>query len=137
VILQTGDLLRQVVATCGGEGSFLGHVGGDDFVFITSDKAAEETCRQAIAGFDRLIPLYYDREDRERGYIESEDRFGIRRRFPIMSVSVVAVWASPGRFEHHADIARAAADLKKRAKAIPGSVYLRDAPGPDPAARSA
>jgi diguanylate cyclase (GGDEF)-like protein len=137
LILQVGDLLRQVVTSWGGEGSFVGHIGGDDFVFITSPECADETCRQAVDGFDRLIPLYYEREDRERGYIESEDRFGIRRRFPVMSCSVVAVWVPPGRFERHDDIARAAADLKKRAKAIPGSVYLRDAPQDEAAARTA
>jgi GGDEF domain-containing protein len=137
LILQVGDLLRQVVASWGGEGSFVGHIGGDDFVFITSPEFADETCRQAVGGFDRLIPLYYEREDRERGYIESEDRFGIRRRFPVMSCSVVSVWVPPGRFERHDDIARAAADLKKRAKAIPGSVYLRDAPQDEAAARTA
>jgi len=137
VLLQVGDLLRQVVGTCAGETSFVGHVGGDDFVFLTPEDRADETCRQAIAGFDRLIPLYYDREDRERGWIESEDRFGIRRRFPMMSCSLVAVWVPPGRFESHADISRAAAELKKRAKAVPGSVYLKDAPGEDSAARSA
>ncbi len=137
VLVQIGDLLRQVVDEVGGADAFVGHVGGDDFVFVTDESRADEACRQVIAGFDRLIPLYYDREDRERGFIESEDRFGIRRRFPIMSVSVVSVWAQPGRFERHADIARAAAEMKKRAKAIPGSVYLRDLPAAGSAAQTA
>jgi len=137
VILQVGDLLRQQVAANGGDGTFVGHVGGDDFVFITAEDRAEETCRQVIAAFDRLIPLYYDREDRERGFVEAEDRFGIRRQFPIMTVSVVSVWVPPGRFERHADVARVAADLKKRAKAVAGSVYIKDGPGEDSAARSA
>ena len=129
VILQTADLIRRVARGKGGEGSFVGHVGGDDFVLVTDSGRADETCRQVIGAFDRLIPLYYDREDRERGWIEAEDRFGVRRRFPPMSISVAAVWAPPGRFEGHAAISRAAADLKKRAKAIAGSVYLKDVPG--------
>jgi signal transduction histidine kinase/DNA-binding response OmpR family regulator len=132
LLLQVGDLLRQVASTYGGDAAFVGHIGGDDFVFITSDDRVDETCRQVVAGFDRLIPLFYEREDRERGFIEAEDRFGTHRRFPMMSVSVVAVWVPPGRFERHAEIARAAADLKKRAKAIHGSVYLKDAPGESP-----
>lgn len=76
-----------------------------------------------IQSFDRIIPLYYDRADRERGSIEAEDRFGERRRFPIMSVSIVAVMAD-GRAEHP-ELARQAAELKKRAKAMAGSVFLR------------
>ena len=129
VILQTADLIRRVAREAGGEGAFVGHVGGDDFVLVTDSGRADETCRQVIGAFDRLIPLYYDREDRERGWIEAEDRFGVRRRFPPMSISVAAVWAPPGRFDGHAAISRAAADLKKRAKAIAGSVYLKDLPG--------
>ena len=117
--------------------AFVGHVGGDDFVLVTDAGRADETCRRLLADFDRLIPLHYDREDRERGHIEAEDRFGVRRRYPLMGLSLVAVWAPPGRFADHAELARAAAELKRRAKAIPGSVYLRDAPGEGAGARSA
>ncbi len=53
-----------------------------------------------------------------------EDRFGERRRFPIMSVSIVAVLCD-GVSSDHAQLARVAADMKKKAKAIQGSVYLR------------
>ncbi|HET9450111.1 MAG TPA: response regulator, partial [Aggregicoccus sp.] len=133
VVRQTGDLLREVVAQEGLPGDFLGHVAGDDFVFITSAQSVDRMCERILSTFDRIIPLYYDRADRERGYIEGEDRFGERRRFPIMSVSVVAVMTD-GQMEH-AELARRAADLKKRAKAIPGSVYLRS--DRDPGARSA
>ena len=137
VIQQTADLIRRVARDAGGDGAFVGHVGGDDFVLVTDAARADESCRRVIAAFDRLIPLYYDREDRERGWIEAEDRFGIRRRFGLMGISVAAVWAPPGRFEDHAAIARAAAELKKRAKAVAGSVYLKDLPEDPGSARSA
>ena len=126
VIHQTGDLIREVVELFGTPDDFIGHVAGDDFVFITRPEHADRVCREVIAAFDRLIPLYYDREDRQRGYIEAEDRYGERRRFPVMSVSVVAVSQAPGRFTAHTEMAAVAAGLKKRAKAIEGSVYLRD-----------
>ncbi|HZA13495.1 MAG TPA: response regulator, partial [Myxococcaceae bacterium] len=124
VIRQTGDLLREILAQDGRAEDFLGHVAGDDFVFIVDPERVDEVCQRAIESFDRIIPLYYDGKDRERGYIEAEDRFGERRRFPLMSVSVVAVMPEPGEVDH-SRLARLAADLKKRAKAITGSVYLR------------
>jgi GGDEF domain-containing protein len=124
VVKQTGDLLREVIAREGAPGDFLGHVAGDDFVFVVDDRSVDAVCHRAIEEFDRIIPLYYDRQDRERGCIETEDRFGERRKFPIMSVSLVAVMAD-GVSADHPELARQAADLKKRAKAIPGSVYLR------------
>ncbi|HSP79656.1 MAG TPA: hypothetical protein VLQ93_14055, partial [Myxococcaceae bacterium] len=96
-------------------------------------ESVDRICQRAIETFDRIIPLYYDKQDREHGYIESEDRQGARRRFPIMSVSVVAVM-SDGVSVEHAELARRAADMKKRAKAIQGSVYLRS--DRDPEART-
>jgi DNA-binding response OmpR family regulator/signal transduction histidine kinase len=126
VILQTGDLLREVVASYGGPDDFLGHIAGDDFVFITTPDRVDALCRSTIETFERIIPLYYNREDRDRGYIETEDRYGAMRQFPIMTLSVVAVTDFGGRFETHAEMAQVAASLKKRAKAVEGSTYLRD-----------
>jgi CheY-like chemotaxis protein len=121
VVQQTGDLLRQVV---GGAGEFVGHIAGDDFVFVASLERVDELCQQMVDAFDRLIPLYYDSEDRRRGFIEADDRFGQRRQFTIMGITVAAV-VSNGQFKDHAEIARAAAGLKKRAKHLPGSKYAR------------
>ena len=39
VVLQTAGILREAVAEHGGEGAFLGHVGGDDFVLLTAPGA--------------------------------------------------------------------------------------------------
>ena len=58
---------------------------------MTSSERVDEVCTAICKRFDRLIPLYYDREDRTRGYIETNDRWGQLRRFPIMSVSIAAV----------------------------------------------
>jgi DNA-binding response OmpR family regulator/signal transduction histidine kinase len=124
VVRQTGDLLREVVAQHGLTTDFIGHVAGDDFVFIADVTSVDALCQRIIEAFDRLIPLYYDKGDRQRGYIEAEDRYGQRRRFPLMSVSIAAVMCD-GRTMDHAELANQAAELKKRAKAVPGSVYLR------------
>ena len=102
---------------------FVGHVAGDDFVFIVRSDQVDTICRRVIESFDRIIPLYYERGDRERGYIEAEDRYGQRRKFPVMSVSIAAVMTD-GTVDHP-ELARQAAELKKRAKAVVGSVVLR------------
>ncbi len=124
VIRQTGDVIRYVVQRCGGAGDFIGHIAGDDFVFITSAERADEVCRAICERFDHLIRLYYDPADRERGYIETKDRFGVQRRFPIMSVSIAAI--SLTRAKSYAGLAELAAVGKSTAKAIPGSSYVRD-----------
>ncbi len=132
VILQTAGLLRDAVARHGGDGAFLGHVGGDDFVILTAPERAARVGAEVVASFDRVIPLYYERADRERGAIDAVDRFGTLRSYPILSVSIATVHARPGRFARHADLARAAAELKDRAKRVKGSVHLEDAGEPPP-----
>jgi DNA-binding response OmpR family regulator len=124
VLIQLASILRDAVGAHGGDGAFLGHVGGDDFVLLTTPEHAKAVCDEAIASFDRVIPLYYERVDRERGYIEALDRFGARRQFPLLALSAATVVAPPGRFKGHADLARAAAELKHEAKKVPGSVHL-------------
>ncbi|MEM6533614.1 MAG: response regulator [Myxococcota bacterium] len=126
VIRQTADLLREVIGRLGSRDDFLGHVAGDDFVFITTGDRVDAICQEVIDGFDRLIPLYYTRKDRERGYIEAEDRYGNLRRFGIMGASIAAVVDPGGTYRTHSEVSAVAADLKKRAKAIAGSSYVRN-----------
>lgn len=52
------------------ESSFVGHIGGDDFVAIVSGIDCEEACQDIIAEFDKNVINYYHEEDIERGYIE-------------------------------------------------------------------
>jgi signal transduction histidine kinase/DNA-binding response OmpR family regulator len=124
VIRQTGDVIRHVVQRSGATGDFIGHIAGDDFVFVTSAERADTVCRAICDRFDHLIRLYYDPADRSRGYIETKDRFGVQRKFPIMSVSIAAIALS--RAKSYAGLAELAAVGKRTAKAIPGSSYVRD-----------
>jgi PAS domain S-box-containing protein len=125
VILQTGDIVREAVARHGGPGDFIGHIAGDDFVLITTVDKVDEVCRAVIESFDRLVPLYYNKSDRERGFIEARDRFGQLRKFPIMSISIACITGGGGAHSH-AELSALAADLKQQAKAIVGSAYVRD-----------
>jgi PleD family two-component response regulator len=130
VIRQTADLMRAHVTgtgaagIAGSEGDFIGHIAGDDFVFVTSAERVDAVCTQICQRFDQLIPLYYDRDDRARGYIETKDRFGVMRRFPIMSLSIAAI--SLSRATSFSDLATLAAAGKKLAKQLAGSSYVRD-----------
>jgi diguanylate cyclase (GGDEF)-like protein len=124
VIRQTGDLMRDIVGRVGAPGDFIGHIAGDDFVLVVSAETADKVCTAICDRFDQLIPLYYNRDDRARGYIEAKDRWGTLRRFPIMTVSIAAVsLTGVGTF---AEVAVRAADGKKLAKSLPGSTYVRD-----------
>jgi PleD family two-component response regulator len=124
IIRQTGDLIRAAVNLHADADNFAGHIAGDDFVFVTTAERADSVCREICERFDRLIPHYYDGRDREARYIETNDRFGVQRRFPLMSVSIAAVTLSRAR--SYVELAELAAGGKQTAKAIPGSTYVRD-----------
>jgi PleD family two-component response regulator len=124
VILQTGDIVRQAVAAHGGPRDFIGHIAGDDFILVTTVDRVDAVCGAVIEAFDRLVPLYYNKVDREKGFIEARDRFGELRNFPVMSISIACV--TSGRARSHAELSTLAAELKQRAKAITGSAYVRD-----------
>ena len=124
VIRQTGAIIREVVTSVGGPGDFIGHIAGDDFVFVTSRARVDAVSREICRRFDEIIQLYYAPADRDRGYIECKDRFAMMRKFPLMSVSIAAI--SLERSRSYAGIAELAALGKRAAKAIVGSAYVRD-----------
>jgi diguanylate cyclase (GGDEF)-like protein len=126
VIRQIGDIIRDVIAREGRPGDFIGHIAGDDFVFITSADRVTKVCKTICSTFDRLIPLYYNKADRERGFIETVDRYGVMRQFPIMTVSVSVVTLAANPLKNYSDLAAAAALGKKAAKELQGSSYVLD-----------
>ncbi len=105
---------------------FVGHIGGDDFIIVTLPDRGEEIAREIIDTFDREIRKLYTAQDLRQGYIETRDRRGSLNRFPIMSLSVAIISNEQRPLENYAQIGEAAAELKRYAKSIGGSVYVKD-----------
>ena len=129
-----GDEAIQLVASTGVDvvrrrgtlQDFVGHIGGDDFLIVTLPDRAEEIAREIIDTFDRDIRKLYTAHDLRQGYIETRDRRGTLNRFPIMSLSIAIVSNDQRPLENYAQIGEAAAELKRYAKSIGGSVYVKD-----------
>jgi diguanylate cyclase (GGDEF)-like protein len=119
-------ILSDVTRSYGGEGDFVGHVGGDDFVVITTPAAGVRIADRAVRMFDRDIRVLYDIEDLERGCIATTDRSGARVEFPIMTVSIAIVSNQDREFTSYQQVGEVAAELKKYAKSIPGSIWVKD-----------
>lgn len=124
VLVAVAKLLEQVVARIGAEQDFVGHIGGDDFVLVTTTGRYEGLCRAVIEGFDSVAPTFYDRDDRDRGYIEGKTRQGESARFPLMTISIAVVTNPEFRLKDPLELGAMAAHLKERAKEIPGSVFV-------------
>jgi diguanylate cyclase (GGDEF)-like protein len=105
---------------------FVGHIGGDDFIIVTLPDRAEEIARQIIDAFDSDIRKLYNERDLRQGYIETRDRRGTLNRYPVMSLSIAIISNDQRKLENYAQIGEAAAELKRYAKSIGGSVYVKD-----------
>jgi GGDEF domain-containing protein len=109
----------------------VGHVDGDDFVFMSAPTTIEPICQTLIKRFDLVIPDFYDPEDRQKGFIDSVDRRGNRERFPIMSLSIAVATTEHRTISHPGNVSKIASELKKVAKIQTGSVYVKDHRGSD------
>lgn len=127
VIRQTAQILLQTAQAVGKDGeSFVGHIGGDDFIVVTVPEEEENFARRFIAEFDRIMPTYYNDKDQQRGYIRTQNRQGKQTTFPLMSCSVAACNNLYKEYKSLGEIAADAAEVKSFLKMQQGSHYLRD-----------
>lgn len=108
------------------EGSFVGHIGGDDFVAIVPSLHVDEVCQSIVATFDKEVRKFFTDDDLERGYIEVANRKGIIEQFPLTSISIGVVIGEKGRFSNILEIGEIGAQVKHVAKSIMGSSYAID-----------
>jgi GGDEF domain-containing protein len=125
VILILSRILRDVVRAHS-PGAFVGHIGGDDFIFNAPLEDYRRCCEGVIEVFEELIPLQYSQEDRERGYFHGKDRRGEVFEVPLMTLSIGVVTNERRIFSHTAQISELASEMKSYAKTLHGSVYAVD-----------
>jgi len=127
VILQTARLLVAVSYAVAGDGEcFVGHIGGDDFVVVLPAELEEVFARQFLDDFDRIMPTYYSKTDREAGFIRVENRRGKMENFALMSCSVAGCTNLYRNYVSLREMAQDAAEVKAFLKTQPGSHYLQD-----------
>jgi diguanylate cyclase (GGDEF)-like protein len=126
VIRELARLLIRVVRENAGDDAFVGHIGGDDFVFVTDDTVMDKTCQQIIDEFDKLAPQFYNDQDRAAGFILGKDRLGNEIKTGLLSISIGIVSNAVAPITHVAQISETGAELKKYAKGFQHSNYVRD-----------
>lgn len=126
VLMMAARIVLNSVRNVSPSDYFVGHIGGDDFIFIVPPQYADEVCKGIIAAFDDIIPQFYDPEDRINGGIVTEDRQGITRKFPIMSLSIAVVVNKNGWLTHVGQAAQVASNIKKKVKETITSSYIID-----------
>ncbi|MCX6826179.1 MAG: GGDEF domain-containing protein [candidate division Zixibacteria bacterium] len=123
VIRLTARIIRDVVFDICREG-FVGHIGGDDFMFILPPDKVGPTCEGIIKTFDTLIQYRYADEDRLRGIIQTRNRKGDLESFSFLTISIAVLISQRGVFNHVGEMSRMLTDLKKYSKSLQGSNYV-------------
>ncbi|MFH1836653.1 MAG: diguanylate cyclase [Candidatus Omnitrophota bacterium] len=127
VIMQTAYMLSTSVRNLGNKNDFVGHIGGDDFIIITTPEKYNAICQQFICMFDTITPFHYTEKDRKKRHIVAKDRTNKVRKIPLMSVTVALVIKnSDQQINSLIELNERIAEVKQYLKTIPGSKYLAD-----------
>ena len=126
VIRILAKILHDVVKGMCAEQGFVGHIGGDDFIFIVPAAVVNEACGEIVSIFDALVPYQYSEQDRRAGYFFGKDRRGQLHRVPLMTVSIGVVSNERRQFANAAQVSELATEMKSYAKTLTGSVYTID-----------
>lgn len=126
VIRETARILLGAIKECGQPEDFVGHVGGDDFVVITTPELTDKVCEKIIHDFDNISKSFYNQEDRDNGFVIGYDRQSKIHKIPLLSISIGVVTNQMRDITHVAQIGEIGAELKKLAKSEEKSNYVKD-----------
>jgi diguanylate cyclase (GGDEF)-like protein len=127
-IITLASSLHRAVAAISKPSIFLGHIGGDDFVFICTPDQVLPLTQRAVTDFEQAADRLYDPGDAERGYIEVPDRRGNMNRAALVTLSIGVAQATieGRRFTDPRVVIAVASEMKKVAKSQPGSYVAID-----------
>lgn len=111
IIRRTSQMLWDAIRMSGGKKSFLGHIGGDDFIII----AAQEYVPAIISHIQNYFYSYFQDVVKEK-----------KQTCPLLSISMAGVRCVPGVYRTAGQVAERAAHVKKEAKKVAGISYVED-----------
>lgn len=123
VIKLVARLLRQIF---GQKNSFIGHIGGDDFIVILKQPEWIEPFKTLQHEFRRQRVHYYRHEDLTNQGVFANDRQGHRRKYPLVDLSVGIFRYTPDLSLNASQVSTTLSTAKHRAKGTPGHLYCLD-----------
>lgn len=122
------NLIHKAIEIHGAPEDFIGHIGGDDFVFIANPDNIDATASGIITAFDGAVARFYDEETFDKKYVETKNREGKKQKFPLVSVAIGVVTNERGSFTHYGEVVEKATEMKNYAKSFVAgeSRYVRD-----------
>jgi diguanylate cyclase (GGDEF)-like protein len=126
VIILVAKLLNQFAASQGDDNTFVGHIGGDDFVALLKSEQVEELATFVHSGFAAATSDYYAQDELETGSVDIINRHGDSETVPLLSVSIGVVPSDRPGLHDYRRLAEVATEIKKVAKSTPGNSLFVD-----------
>ncbi|MBI3591858.1 MAG: response regulator [Candidatus Melainabacteria bacterium] len=105
---------------------FLAHRDSDDFILVTRSENAEAIAEEICRRFDFIAPRFYTQVDASRGYVIGVGPKGIRRRVPLVSISIGVTAKGRRNFLSAVEIVQVSRDMRYLAKSKSGSDWVSD-----------
>lgn len=126
IIILTAQIMEESIVKRGQPVDFLGHIGGDDFILITTPERMDALADYILDTFAQQVRQHYKPEDVERGYLVAQDRHGQECQYPLTSLSIGAVTNRTRAFDSYVAVSAVAAEMKKYAKGLTGRKFAVD-----------
>lgn len=114
VLRFTAMLLAETVDELGSGSDFIGHIGGDDFLIISTPETSPEIKERLMQRFNEEVVTFYNFKDRERGYIEIVDGDGQVHEAALMTLAVGLIHHDTVPFADIREITEVAAEARRR-----------------------
>jgi diguanylate cyclase (GGDEF)-like protein len=108
-------LISETVDKVGTGSEFIGHVGGDDFIIISTPEAAQKIKTELAERFGTEVGSFYNFKDRERGYIEIGSGEDGPHRADLMTLAIGLVHHDSAPFADIREITEMAAEARRSA----------------------
>ncbi|HIJ79190.1 MAG: diguanylate cyclase [Desulfobulbaceae bacterium] len=126
IILMVARIIINVVDELAREDSFVGHVGGDDYVFIVREENVTKVCDKILDNFNLVRNMFLSAEDIAAGEFVGRDRMDRETRFGLLSLSIAVVTTGGNKYHHYGEVSAVASQLKHCVKKLEGSNFLVD-----------
>ncbi len=117
-----------IIKTALNEDDFLGQIGNEAFVILSTPEKAEKIAVFLCYSFDMVSQKFYTNEDIDRGYLIVDGDEKIGRRIPFVSVNIGIVSNQHKNFDTVESIINSAMSVHRLAKSKPGSFWISDRP---------
>lgn len=126
IIKMTADLLDEIASKHFPYNTFLGHIGGDDFIMIADGnrETLEILCEDILKTFDNRVSHFFSPEDLNNGYIVGHNRDGLKNKFALTAISLAGVIGQLTSYDSVEQLSSALAGLKKEAKETSTSSFI-------------